>query len=99
VRPILPVRAGMADCGDQTAVPGDGLRQDAVIEFAAADTVTEQDQRLDLVEGLAADGGVEREGSHGDGSRRGYRRAIQSDRRRGRIRCCTSRLDLHPPAS
>ena len=50
MRPILPVRAGTADCGDQIAVPGEGLRQDAVIEFAAADAVTEQECRTGLRE-------------------------------------------------
>jgi hypothetical protein len=95
-RPILPVVAGMTECRDQIAVAGEGLRQDAVPELAAADAVTEQDQCLDLVDRFGADGGVERERSHGDGSRRGQRRVVQGDRRRGRIRCRAGHLDLHP---
>ena len=59
-RLILPVVAGMTKCGDQIVVPGEGLREDAVPEFAAADAVTEQNQRLDLIDGFTADGDVAR---------------------------------------
>ena len=86
----------MTECGDQITVAGEGLRQRAVSELSAADAVTEQDQCLDLVDGFAADGDVERERSHGDGSWRGHRRIVQSDCRRGNIRCRASDLHLHP---
>jgi hypothetical protein len=67
-----------------------------VAKLAAADAMTEHDQRLDLVDRLAADGDVERERSHRDGSRRSPRRVVQGDRGGGRACPRAGELDLHP---
>ena len=95
-RPILVVVAGMTQCSDQIAVAGEGLRQHAVPELGAGVAVTQQNQSFYFVDGFTTDGGVDRERSHGDDSRRGQRRVVQSDRRCRRVRCRASRLDLHP---
>jgi len=95
-RSILPVVAGMAERRDQIAVSRKGLRQLAVPELAAADAMTEQDQRLDLVDRLGADGDVERKRSHRDDARRAHRRVVQGNCRRRRIRCRTRYGGLHP---
>src|SRR3954452_23383814 len=50
--PVLPVVAGMAECRHQVAAAGERLGENAVAELAAADAMTEHDQRLDLVDRL-----------------------------------------------